>query len=99
MKDAHFLVWLFAQQHQVGKLLDTKNLPNISHLLSYISKSILINKTVFKIHAIEPVIGRVRVKLEDEYGQVLGGLTVSLGVRLKLLFITLPHRYPSPILL
>ena len=68
----HFWSWLFAHQHRVGKLLDTKTLPNISHLLKYIGKSIVINNTIFKIHDIEAVIGGVKVKLENRDGQIIG---------------------------
>ena len=68
----NFWLWLFSHQHRVGKLLDTKTLPNISHLLEHVGKSIVLNKTVFKIHNIEPVIGGVKVKLEDKDGRICG---------------------------
>ena len=67
-----FWSWLFAHQHRVGKMLDTKTPPKISHLLKYIGQSIVINKTVFKIYDIEAVIGGVKVKLEDKDGQIIG---------------------------
>ena len=66
-----FWAWLFAHQHRVGKILDTKTPPKVSHLLKYIGKSVVINKTVFKIYDIEAVIGGVKVKLEDRDGQML----------------------------
>ena len=66
-----FWSWLFAHQHRVGNLLDTKTPPNISHLLKYIGKSIVINKTIFKIYNIEPVIGGLKVKLENKDGQII----------------------------
>ena len=68
----NFWSWLFAHQHRVGKLLDTKTLPNISHLLKYIGKSIVINKTVLKIHRIESVIGGIKIKVKNKDGQIRG---------------------------
>jgi len=67
-----FWAWLFAHQHRVGKILDTKTPPKISHLLKYIGQSVVINKTVFKIYDIKAVIGGVKVKLEDRDGQIIG---------------------------
>ena len=68
----NFWSWLFAHQHRVGKLLDTKTPPTISHLLKYIGKSIVLNKKIFKIHNIEAVIGGVKVKLENRNGHIIG---------------------------
>ncbi len=65
----NFWSWLFAHQHRVGKILDTKTPPTISHLLKYIGKSVVINKTIFKIHKIEPVIGGVKVQFQDKEEQ------------------------------
>ena len=56
----------------MGKVLDTKTLPNISHLLKYIGKSIVINKTVLKIHRIESVIGGIKIKVKNKDGQIRG---------------------------
>ncbi len=68
----NFWSWLFAHQHRVGRVLDTKLPPKTSHLSKYIGKSIVVNKTVFKVHKIEPVIGGVKVKFEDKNGQIRG---------------------------
>jgi len=68
----NFWVWLFAHQHRVGKVLDTKTPPKTAHLLKFIGKSIVINRSLFKLHAIEPVIGGVKVKLQDKDGKIVG---------------------------
>jgi len=62
----------------VGKVLDTKLPPKSSPLLKYIGKSIVINKTVLKIHRIEPVIGGIKVKVANRDGQVMG-ITSEFG--------------------
>ncbi len=67
----NFWLWLFAHQHRVGKLLDTKTPPNISHLLKYIGESVVINKTIFKIYNIEPLIGGVKVQLKNKDGHII----------------------------
>ena len=55
----------------MGKILDTKTPPKISHLLKYIGQSVVINKTVFKVYNINAVIGGVNVTLEDRDEQTL----------------------------
>ena len=71
-KVANFWIWLFAHQHRVGMLLDASNIPDISLLLAFIGKTIILNKNIYKIHQIEPVVGGLKVKLEDKNGKVMG---------------------------
>jgi len=67
---ANFWAWLFIHQHRVAKLLDTKNIPNISNLLKFEGQSVVINKNIYKIHKLTPIIGGVNVHLEVKDGNI-----------------------------
>ena len=60
--------WLFVHQHRVGKVLDTKKIADISHLLKFEGQSIVSNKNIFKIHKLTPVIAGLIVTLQNKDG-------------------------------
>ncbi|SFV66274.1 hypothetical protein MNB_SV-12-1931 [hydrothermal vent metagenome] len=67
---ANFWEWLFAHQHRVGKLLDTNRVVDISHLLKFEGQSIVINKNIYKIYKLTPLIGGLRVQFQDKEGNI-----------------------------
>jgi hypothetical protein len=70
-KISNFWKWLFAHQHRVGVVLDTKKSSNISDILPFVGKSIIINDNIYKIHQIKAVVGGAKIKLEDKEGSVI----------------------------
>ncbi|SFV64813.1 hypothetical protein MNB_SV-14-1149 [hydrothermal vent metagenome] len=69
-KIANFWEWLFAHQDRVGNLLDTKNIADISHLLKFEGQSVVINKNIYKIHKLIPVIGGLKLWIQDKEGNI-----------------------------
>ena len=58
--------WLFVHQHRVSKVLDTKKVADISHLLKFEGQSIVSGKNIYKIHKLTPVIGGLIAQLQDK---------------------------------
>ena len=70
--------WLFVHQHRVGKVLDTKKVADISHLLKFEGQSIVSGKNIYKIHKLTPVIGGLIVQLQDKEGKFFN-ITTEFG--------------------
>lgn len=71
-KIVNFWRWLYANQHRVGVILDTKNPPNISHLDNFIDQSVILNEKICLIHKIKAVIGGVQIILvNNDTGQLI----------------------------
>jgi len=68
---SNFWEWLFDHQHRVGKLLDEKNLADISVLLPFIGALISFNGKFYNIHRLIPVIGGVKVILSNKNGELM----------------------------
>ena len=67
----NFWQWLFYHQHRVGKLIDNKNIANISILTPFKGLTLYINSKFYKIHDLKAVIGGVKVLVLDENNKLI----------------------------
>ena len=66
-----FWKWLFDHQNRVGVLLDETKKADISPLIGYIDKPLLVNQKPYRVTSLKPVIGGVEMKLTDGEGKIL----------------------------
>jgi len=64
----NFWRWAFYHQDRIGKLLNTKKLADISTLLIFIGAFVLLDRGVYQIKQLQPVVGGVKVTIADSDG-------------------------------
>jgi len=66
----NFWRWGFYHQDRIGKVLNTKQLADISTLLIFIGAFVLLDKGLYQIKQLQPVVGGVKVTIADSNGNL-----------------------------